>query len=203
MEFAGTPSDQLLEVLATGASDARFVFFSLSSRDPDGRDADYIAWHSLDHRPEQYRLAGIRNSIRLVSTPACRAARAANAAPYDAVDHIMTYQFAETSSLPDFTALGAYVLIEQGNQSPEALVDAPGVAGIWWWKGSAESSGMGGQSAGKQITYCFLDEDPVSCAATLAGLVNARWTSGAVTGLLAAPFYTVVPFEWTRNLPAG
>ena len=86
MHLEGTPSDSLPDVLATGTSDASFVFLSFSSRDPDGRDAEYIAWHSLDHRPEQYRLAGIRNSIRLVSTPRCRAARAANAAPFDAVD---------------------------------------------------------------------------------------------------------------------
>ena len=75
MQFPGSPSEDLPEVLATGASDADFVFLSLSGRDPTGRDADYIAWHSLDHRPEQYRLAGIRNTMRLISTPEARAAR--------------------------------------------------------------------------------------------------------------------------------
>ena len=247
MQLVGTPSDQLPDVLATGASDANFVFLSFSGRDTQGRDAEYIAWHSLDHRPEQYRLAGIRNSIRLVSTPAARAARAANQAPFDAVDHIMTYQFADPSAMPAFTelgaaldrggrmthrlpsvtyltadrqgmlaapravagadvlpwrpALGVYVIIEQGNASPEALLDAPGVAGIWWWQGFAEPSGMGVHSPGKQITYCFLDEDPVACAAALGERLKARWASGAVTGLLAAPFYTVVPFDWGRNVP--
>ena len=247
MHLVGTPSDSLPDVLATGASDAEFVFLSFSGRDPDGRDAEYIAWHSLDHRPEQYRLAGVRNSIRLVSTPACRAARAANAAPFDQVDHIMTYQFADQSSMPAFTelgaaldrggrmthrlpsvtyltanrqgmlaapravagaevipwrpALGVYVLIEEGNMSPEALLDASGVAGIWWWQGFAEASGMGVHSPGKQVTYCFLDEDPVACAAALGELARARWAGGAVKGLLAAPFYTVVPFDWDRNLP--
>ena len=247
MQLVGTPSDSLPDVLATGASDAEFVFLSFSGRDPDGRDAEYIAWHSLDHRPEQYRLTGIRNSIRLVSTPQCRAARAANAAPFDAADHIMTYQLADQSSMPAFTdlgaaldrggrmthrlpsvtyltanrdgmlaapravagadtmpwrpALGIYVIIEEGNMSPEALLDAPGVAGIWWWQGFAEASGMGVHSPGKQITYCFLDEDPVACAAGLGDLAKARWAEGAVTGLLAAPFYTVVPFEWGRHVP--
>lgn len=249
MQLAGTPTDQLPDVLATGASDASFVFLSLSARDPDGRDAEYIAWHSLDHRPEQYRLAGMRNSIRLVSTPACRAARAANAAPFDAVDHIMTYQFADTSAMPAFTALGAaldrggrmahrlpsvtyltgeragmiaapravagadvipwrpalgvYVMIEEGAASPAALIDVPGVAGMWWWQGAAAGSEMGAGSAGKQITYCFLDEDPVTCAAALAERMKARWASGAVKGLLAAPFHTVTPFDWGRNVPGG
>ena len=87
----GTPSDQLPDVLVTGSTDVRMAFISLSAREPDGRDADYIAWHSLDHRPEQYRLAGLRNSLRLVSTPACRAVRAASDSHYDAVDHVMGY----------------------------------------------------------------------------------------------------------------
>lgn len=247
MQFPGTPSDQLPEVLATGTSDADFVFLSLSGRDPDGRDAAYIAWHSLDHRPEQYRLAGIRNAMRLVSTPAARAARAASAAPYDAVDHIMTYQFASADPLPNFIelggaldrggrmehrlpsidyltagiagrlaaphalagadvipwrpALGVYVIIEQGQATPEGLLDVPGVAGIWWFEGSADLPPYGTRSAGKQITYCYLDEDPVAVAGALDARVRARWASGAVTGLLAAPFHTVVPFVWDRYLP--
>ena len=247
MHLEGTPSDQLPDVLATGSSDAGFVFLSLSSRDLDGRDADYIAWHSLDHRPEQYRLAAIRNTLRLVSTPACRTARAANEAPYDTVDHIMTYQFADTSSMKDFTdlggaldrggrmphrlpsigyltgdrqgmiaapravagadvipwrpALGVYVMIEEGQASPAGLIDAPGVAGIWWWQGSVEGSGMGAGSQGKQITYCFLDEDPAACAAALGERMQQRWASGAVTGLLAAPFHTIAPFDWGRHVP--
>ena len=249
MHLEGTPSDQLPEVLATGLSDADFIFLSLSSRDSDGRDAEYIAWHSLDHRPEQYRLAGIRNTMRLVSTPECRAARAANAAPFDAVDHIMTYQFADSTPMSAFTelgaaldrggrmphrlpslgyltgditgriaaprsvagadvipwrpALGVYVIVEQGSASPEALIDVPGVAGIWWFNGSVEGSGMGAGSVGKQITYCYLDADPVACAGALGERMTARWASGAVTGLLAAPFYAVVPFDWGRHLPGG
>ena len=249
MQLAGTPSEQLPDVLATGASDIGFVFLSLSSRDPDGRDADYIAWHSLDHRPEQYRLAGLRSSLRLVSTPACRAARAANAAPFDAVDHIMTYQFADNDSMPGFTdlgaaldrggrmahrlpsvgyrtgtiagkiaapravagadvmpwrpALGAYVMIEEGYASPEALIDVPGVAGVWWYRGSPDAGALGGDSRGLQITYCYLDEDPVAVAPLLAERMRQRWESGAVKGQLAAPFHTIVPFDWGRHLPGG
>lgn len=247
MQFPGSPSEQLPDVLATGASDADFVFLSLSARDPAGRDADYLAWHSLDHRPEQYRVAGIRNTMRLISTPAARAARAAEAAPYDAVDHIMTYQFADTASMPAFIelgaaldrggrmahrlpsvdyltadiagrlaaphalagadvipwrpALGVYVIIEDGYAPPESLLDAPGVAGIWWFRGSADLPPYGDKSAGKQVTYCYLDEDPVAVAGELGERMKARWASGAVTGLLAAPFYSVVPYHWDRHLP--
>jgi hypothetical protein len=74
----------------------------MSARHPEGRDADYLAWHSLDHRPEQHRLSALRASLRLVSTPACRAARAITHARYDAVDHLMTYLFANVAGLTQF-----------------------------------------------------------------------------------------------------
>ena len=80
-------------MLATGSTDVRFAFISMSAREPGGRDAEYLEWHSLDHRPEQHRLAGLRQSLRIVSTPACRAARAASVTEYDAADHVMTYLF--------------------------------------------------------------------------------------------------------------
>lgn len=248
MYLAGEPSDRLTEVLATGTTDADYVFISLSSRDPDRRDADYIAWHSLDHRPEQYRIAGIRNSLRLVSTPQCRAARAASEGAFDAVDHVMTYQFTDVAAIPPFEALGAalhqggrmahrlpsvgyltgdragkiaapravagadvipwrpalgvYLLIERGHATPEALIDVPGVAGIWWFRGSTASEGLGQQGTDLQITYCYLDADPVETAALLGERMRERWASGAVTGLLAAPFQTIVPFDWGRHLPS-
>src|ERR1700730_13251456 len=103
----GTASDDLPAVLATGATDARLIFLSMSAREPEGRDAEYLEWHSLDHRPEQYRVAGLRHSVRLVSTPACRAARSHSDPDYGAVDHVMTYVFAEGAALDQFSALSA------------------------------------------------------------------------------------------------
>ncbi len=72
----GAPSDEVDAILAAGGSGVTTIFASMAARHPDGADADYLAWHTLDHRPEQYRLASLRSSVRLVSTPACRAARA-------------------------------------------------------------------------------------------------------------------------------
>lgn len=107
MDLPGTASDELPEVLATGATDVRMIFVSMAAREPDGRDAEYLEWHSLDHRPEQYRLAGLRHSLRLVSTPACRAARVLRASRHDAVDHVMTYFFADGAALDQFGALSS------------------------------------------------------------------------------------------------
>ncbi len=80
----------------------------MSSRHPDGQDAAYLEWHMLDHLPEQYRLAGLRLGQRWVSTPACRAARAASVAPFDAVDHVVQYLFAQPAqpTLDRFFPLG-------------------------------------------------------------------------------------------------
>jgi hypothetical protein len=245
MDLEGTPSDQLPEVLATGDTPIRHAFLSLSARESDGRDAEYLEWHAMDHRPEQYRLANLRNTMRLVSTPACRAARAASEGKFDEVDHVMNYQFTD-GDLAEFAALGGaldragrmplrlpsvgyltgnlagkvaaahavagadvipwrpchgvYLVFEQGQASPEALVDLPGVAGVWWYHG-AKSSEFASDAGGLQITYCYLDEDPVDCAGALGEAMRQRWASGEVQGLLAAPFYSLVPFDWTRHLP--
>jgi hypothetical protein len=106
---AGTPSDADPRIAAFGDGDVAAAVVSLSSRHPDGHDADYLRWHLLDHLPEQYRLGGLRLGQRWVSTPPCRAARAASSAPYDAVDHVVQYLFAEPvdGALANFFPLGA------------------------------------------------------------------------------------------------
>jgi hypothetical protein len=105
MDLAGTPSDEIDEVLVTGRGGITTLFVSMSARHADGADADYVEWHSLDHRPEQHRLDAVRSSLRLVSTPACRAARAASHPRLDAVDHVMTYFFADTGGFKGFADL--------------------------------------------------------------------------------------------------
>ncbi len=240
--FAGTPSDEVAGVLATGRGDVTTVFVSLSGRDPDGRDAAYIRWHTLDHRPEQHRLAGMRGSLRLVSTPECRAARASSTDRYDATDHVMTYLFADPAAIEPFMALGGalgaagrmphrlpsieidtfalagvvaaprvvagadvipwrpsigvYLLLEHGAASADGLRDVDGVAGVWWATCSSDEGTV------KQVTYCFLDDDPIAVAERLRPVVHRRWgDDGEVVPLLAAPFFSVVPYEWDRYLP--
>jgi hypothetical protein len=238
--FSGTPSDDLPAVLATGRRDVTTAFLSLSARDPDGRDVEYIRWHSLDHRPEQHRLPGLRGSSRLVSTPDCRAVRAASEDRYDAVDHVMTYWFAGASSLGPFRALGralreagrmplrlpsvelaeyevagtvasprvlvgadvlpwrpamgVYLLLEHGAAAAGHLGEADGVAGVWWAT-REDDDGVA------QVTYCFLDDDPVVVAGRLEPLLADRWRTDDVHAVLAAPFLSVVPFAWDRHLP--
>ena len=250
-DLSGKPSEQLPAVLAAGATDIRMIFVSMSAREPGGRDAEYLEWHSLDHRPEQHRLAGLRNSLRVVSTPACRAARAFSDPRYDAVDHVMTYFFADGAALDQFKALsdalggdrrpfrlpsvdsgyfrlagkvanpgaiagadvipwrpsrGVYLIVERlvaepGAGSPVVLTDIAGVAGVWWHQGGPSPAPGFPDNAGVQVTYCFLDGDPVETAERLRLPLERRWTSTQIVPLFAAPFHTVVPFEWQRFLP--
>lgn len=237
------PSDELPGVLALGRTDVTTAFVSLSARHPEGRDAEYLEWHGLDHAPEQRRLASLRHAFRLVSTPECRTARLRSTDGYADVDHVMTYLFAGRSDLDRFQALGrelasagrmplrlpsvalgtfelagraatprilagadvvpwrpwtgVYLLIEQGAGDAGALVVEPGVAGVWSFRGEAA-----GDEPALQITYAFLDGDPLTAAVTLGAAVEARWDADdRIAPLLAAPFLPVTPFDWTRHLP--
>jgi hypothetical protein len=104
-EMAGTPSDDVPGICAEGDGDITTLFVSMAERHPGGDDAGYLRWHTLDHRPEQHRLAAVRASLRMVSTPACRATRAASAARFDAIDHLMTYFFTDIAGLNRFKRL--------------------------------------------------------------------------------------------------
>jgi hypothetical protein len=247
--LVGTPSDQVPEILATGRSDVTTVFVSMSARHPKGLDAQYIEWHTLDHRPEQHRLGSLRASLRLVSTEACRGVRAMSSERYDAVDHVMSYFFAERGGLQGFVELstalrnagrtpellplvergvyapsgmaaaprikvgadvlpwwparGVYLLIEEGtSSSPAALIDLPGVGGAWWVGGDPEGPpDTSIDTRGLQVTYLYLDEDPVETAERIRGELEKRWTDIAATPLLAAPFHTISPYNWARYVP--
>ena len=224
------------------------IYTSFGSRHPDGLDAEYLAWHSLDHRPEQHRLSGLRASFRVVSTPECRAARAISHERYDDVDHLQTYLFADIASMDGFVVLnnamhaagrtpyllplveragyrldsmaasprikvgadvlpwwpnrGVYVLIERGNAPADELVDVPGVGGAWWARAeSLEPPASTRDNSGLQITYCFLDDDPVEVGERLRPTLDDRWSDHGIEPLLAAPFHAIVPYEWDRYLP--
>jgi hypothetical protein len=65
MQLPGRPSDDVAEVLATGGGDITTLFVSMATRHPDGTDAEYLRWHTLDHRPEQHRLSDVRTAYLL------------------------------------------------------------------------------------------------------------------------------------------
>ena len=243
--LAGSPSDDVPEVLATGNSGISTLFVSMSQRHPHGHDSEYLRWHTLDHRPEQYRLASIKASLRLISTPACRAVRAVSSPRFDATDHIMTYFFTNIAGLEEFKDLaealrnagrlpyllpsvqhgvfsvedklaakrvkvgadvlpwwpakGVYILIEEDGAMPNNLIDTPGIAGLWYAK--LTPNPLSNAEGEQQITYLFLDSDPVKIGEQLRPLLKQRWENTGTKPLFAAPFFTLVPHEWDRYLP--
>lgn len=80
----------------------------MSARSATGDDAAYLEWHALDHLPEQYSIPALVHGQRWVSTPACRAARAASGERFGAADHVVQYLFADAGqeTLDRFFALG-------------------------------------------------------------------------------------------------
>jgi hypothetical protein len=167
----GQPTDQAPRILAVGNGGVTTAVVVLSSRSATGGDADYIRWHQFDHVPEQFRIPAIRNGQRWVSTPACRAARRAQAAPFDQVDHVVQYLFSEPAvpSLKAFMELGA-ALTAAGRQpagvprvqvGAHAVIDRrvnpraiTGVDVLPWWPASG--------------AYLLIEPTPVDAAGRTA-----------------------------------
>jgi hypothetical protein len=177
-ELAGLASDDAPAVLATGRSGVAALFVSMATRHPDGRDAEYLRWHCFDHRPEQHRLAALRSSLRLVSTPACRAVRAAGDARFDAVDHVMTYFFSDVAGLGGFADLSAALRavgrtpdvlppVERGVYGVDGAVAAPrvkvGADVLPWWPAS-----------GVMLLVELGDADPAALV-DVDGVAGAWW----------------------------
>jgi hypothetical protein len=247
-ELVGTPSDESPEILAVGRTDVTTIYTSLSKRHPEGLDADYLEWHSLDHRPEQHRMAELRASFRMVSTPECRAARAASDERYDEADHLQSYFFTDLSAMSSFNELsvalrnagrapyllplvergvyrvdgmaaaprikvgadvllwwsakGVYFLIERGGAPVADLLDVAGVGGAWW--GGAvplEPPFTTRDNSGLHVSYLFLDDEPAVVAERLRPRLEKRWSTTGMAPLLAAPFHSLVAYEWDRYVP--
>jgi hypothetical protein len=246
--LVGTASDDCPDVLATGRTDVTTIYASLSTRHPEGLDASYLEWHSLDHRPEQHRLAQLRASFRMVSTRECRAARAASDERYDEADHLQSYFFAGPSAMTGFQELngalhaagrspyllplvergayrvggmaaaprikvgadvllwwpakGVYFMIEHGGGPVADLLDVPGVGGALW--GDAlplEPPFATRDNSGLHVAYLFLDDEPAEVARRLRPRLERRWSTTDSAPLLAAPFHSLVAYEWDRYLP--
>jgi hypothetical protein len=83
-------------------------FFSFTEITDPGEHRAYNEWHQLDHMPEQFPLRGIAYGQRWVSTPACRAARAASGPLLDPIHYMTLYGIAEPvdETLREFRQLG-------------------------------------------------------------------------------------------------
>ncbi len=95
-----------------GVNRVKVGFFSVSDRggsDDDADDRAYLAWHQLDHMPEQYQLPGMIHGQRWVSNDGCRAARSTASGVFEDVHHVVLYLMGEPveQTLDDFFDLGS------------------------------------------------------------------------------------------------
>jgi len=83
-------------------------FFSFTEITDPNEHHSYNEWHMLDHMPEQYPLPGIVYGQRWVSTPACRAERAASGPRLDPIHYVTLYLMRDPldETLRDFYRLG-------------------------------------------------------------------------------------------------
>jgi hypothetical protein len=116
--FPGTASDEDAGIRASGPGDVVAGFIGFYRKRPDGKDAESTRWHQFDHMPEQFRLPGLRHGQRWIATPACRAARAAQAPPFDEAVVSQHYLFADpvAQSVKAFNDLGAALTLADRRQ---------------------------------------------------------------------------------------
>jgi hypothetical protein len=103
--------------------------------------------------------------------------------------------------LPWWPARGVYLLLETHEAPTTELLDVEGVAGIWSMAALHVGPALASAPAGQQLTYCFLDDDPVATAERLRPVLEKRWNATDIEPLFAAPFHPVVPYEWDRYVP--
>ncbi len=238
-------------------------FFSLSHRSPTGDDRPYLAWHQLDHMPEQYQLPGLLLGQRWASTPSCRAVRAAEAEGWSAVDHVVCYQMGNPvdETIDEFMTLGrhlaevgrysqalpsqyrgalrlleahaaprvlvaaevvpfrphrgVYLIVEEPTDPSERdaylqrrhvelvpeLVSVPGVAGAWTYATTPAIRRPMFSEGAYTMTLCYLDDDPATVGARLAPVLERAWENAPVRPLLAAPFESMMRWDWDRFGP--
>ncbi len=146
--LSGAPSDECPAILAAGRTDVTTIYMSFAKRHADGLDAQYLEWHTLDHRPEQHRLPQLRASFRVVSTPECRKLRAASDGRFDEADHLQSYFFTGLAAMEGFQALNGALheagrspyslpLVERGVYRVDGMAAAPrikvGADVLLWW----------------------------------------------------------------------
>ena len=240
-------------------------FFSLSHRSPTGDDRPYLEWHQLDHMPEQYALPGLLLGQRWASTPACRAARAAEVDGWSLVEHVVLYLMGNPvdETIDEFLTLGRhlaelgrfphalpsqyrgglrlleglaapralissevvpfrpqrgiYLIVEEPGGGPDqdtaiqrmhvellpSLVSVPGVAGAWAFATTPSIRRPMFSEGDYRMTVCYLDDDPATVGERLAPVLDRWWTTAPVRPVLAAPFESMVVWDWDRFVPPG
>jgi len=200
-------------------------FFSFTEVTDPAEHRAYNEWHQLDHMPEQFPLPGIVYGQRWVSTPACRAARAASSDLLDPIHYVTLYLMAEPidETLRDFYALGKHLhevdrfhlhrkahlsgpfRLDALAAAPRVLISAEAVPyrphrGVYVTVGDARDPAQLCATEGVAGAWAFADTERRITVAWVDGDLNAAGAAlgaGVPTGAeFAGAFETITPWEW-------
>ncbi|HEX3980904.1 MAG TPA: hypothetical protein VHW93_06755, partial [Acidimicrobiales bacterium] len=82
-----------------------------------------------------------------------------------------------------------------------ALVSVPGVAGAWTFATTPSIRRPMFSNGRHRMTLCYLDDDPATSGGRLAPVVSRAWESAPARLVLAAPFESMMRWEWDRFGP--
>ncbi len=83
------------------------------------------------------------------------------------------------------------------------LVAVPGVAGAWTFSTTPVIRRAMFTDGSFRMTLCYLDDDPAAVGERLAPLVEGIWAAAPSVPRLAAPFESLVSWDWERFGPPG
>ncbi len=83
------------------------------------------------------------------------------------------------------------------------LVSVPGVAGAWAFATTPAIRRSMFTDGSYRMTVCYLDDDPATVAERLAPVVTGASSSAPTRLLLAAPFESMMIWDWDRFTPDG
>jgi hypothetical protein len=102
----------------------------------------------------------------------------------------------------DRAAQDAYLQRRHTELLPE-LVSVPGVAGAWTFATTPAIRRPMFSEGDYRMTLCYLDDQPAAVGERLAPLMARFSATQPVRLLLAAPFESLVTWDWERFGPAG
>jgi hypothetical protein len=107
---------------------------------------------------------------------------------------------------------GIYLVVEESSPGPDhdrflqrmhaeilpGLVSVPGVAGAWTFATSDAIRRPMFTAGEYRITVCYLDDEPAAVGDLLAPVLERLWAAAPARPLLAAPFESLMRWDWTR-----
>lgn len=152
------------------------------------------------HLPSHFR-----GGLRLVGAHAApRVLVGAEVVPFR--PHLGVYLVVEEAGDGTRTDCGSGTDIGSGEDAgaggPVAsLLSVDGVAGVWVFATTPAVRRDNFSPGDRRVTLCYLDEDPATVAGRLAPALQASWTGSGSRPLLAAPYESLVRWDWDRFAP--